>query len=151
MFGHLILIMFCTLFYYCLLPISDLPRSSIPRFRSQWAVFEGSSKVSSYGDRHLATRGLHGADFQPQIQCTPFSWIQIHSTPNSKINGASIPIHMKVRSVFTCIVLKYKQCLCLMLQIWHIFLNHCCILGIWPCFCVAYVMFYEGSESIVSF
>ena len=96
-------------------------------------------------------RGLHGADFQPQIQSIPFSWIQIHSTPNSKINGASIPIHMKVRSIFTCIVLKYKQCLCLMLQIWHIFLNHCCILGIWPCFCVAYVMFYKGSVSIVSF
>ena len=78
----------------------------------------------------LSGRGLHGANFQPQIQSTPFSWIQIHSTPNSKINGASIPIHMKVRSVFTCIVLKYRQCLCLMLQIWHIFLNHCCILGI---------------------
>ena len=94
-------------------------------------IKETASSASFVHDtQSLLSRGLHGADIQRQFQCTPFSWIQIHSAPNSKINGASIPIHMKVRSVFTCIVLKYKQCLCLMLQIWHIFLNHCCILGI---------------------
>ena len=52
-------------------------------------------------------RGLHGADFQPLFQLTPESWIQIHSTPNSKLNVTSIPIHFKVRTVFTCVVLKH--------------------------------------------
>ena len=91
---------------------------------------KGSAILFYMFNDDVMTRGLHGADFQSQFQSTPFSWIQIHSTPSSKINGASIPIHMKVRSVLTCIVLKYKQCLCLMPQIWHIFFNHCCILGI---------------------
>ena len=48
----------------------------------------------------LQTRGLHESDFQPQLQPTPWSWIQIHSTPNSKLNGTAAPIHIKVRTVF---------------------------------------------------
>ena len=59
--------------------------------------------------------------------------------PPRKIGSKSIPpqikilmehpfqIHIKVGTVFTCIVIKDQQSLQLMLQIWHIFLNRCCI------------------------
>ena len=50
--------------------------------------------------KKVTPRGLHESDFQPQFQPTPWSWIQIHSTPNSKLNGTAAPIHIKVRTVF---------------------------------------------------
>ena len=87
---------------YCMLLLRPLKQamSAVEKLRDSLDKID----ISSVVDQMHATRGLHGADFQPQLQSTPFSWIQIHSNPNSKINGASIPIHMKVRSVFTCIV-----------------------------------------------
>ena len=39
----------------------------------------------------LCVRGLHGPDFQPQFQSTPWTWIQIHSTPTSELNGTADP------------------------------------------------------------
>ena len=63
--------------------------------------------IPAEGNISADTRGLHGSDFQPQFQPTSWSWIQIHSTPNSKLNGTATPIRITVGTVLTCIVLKY--------------------------------------------